>query len=143
MNWTVPATAGVVVEVSVSVAPPTCGLAGVTARVVFVGVGGGVVVYESGRDDEVLKALESVGAKSAVKECEPTAGVTVVVATPVPGSVMLLPTVVLPSLKVTVPGAAGVVVDVRVTIVPPGCGLCGLAVNVVVVSVGAPVPVMV
>jgi hypothetical protein len=84
MNATVPAAPdGATVAVSVSVAPDEAGEAGVTPSVVVVVVAAAVfTVYGTAVEVDVVNAVESVGVKTAVSECEPSASTAVTDAVP-------------------------------------------------------------
>ena len=77
-----------------------------------------------------------VGVNTDVRELVPDGRTVVVVATPLLSVATELPIWVLPLKKATEPAAAaGLVVEVRVSVVPDAAGLAGETVRVVVVAV--------
>ena len=138
MSVTVPAAPdGVTVAVSVSVDPCATGDAGATFRAVVVDVApAGETVYATALDVDAVNAVASVGVKTAVRECEPSASTVVTEADPVDRT-CVAPTCVAPSMNFTVPAAPdGVTVAVSVSVDPWAAGDAGSTFRAVVVEVG-------
>lgn len=143
-NWTVPvATAGMTVAVNVTGLPCPAEDSGDAVNTVLVATGpaGGVIVKVSGDDVDGLKAVGSVGVKTAISWCGPAIKDEVdPAATPLLTGTGL-PMLFAPSLNCTVPVAvAGVIVAVSVTGIPCTADEAGDAISVVLVA-GAAVTV--
>ena len=83
-----------------------------------------------------MKAVASVGVKTAVSECEPSASTVMTDADPATTG-CVEPTCVAPSMNATVPAAPdGVTVAVSVSVAPDEAGDVGLTPRSVVVETG-------
>ena len=123
------------VAVSVSVVPDAAGDAGVTPNEVDVGVAAAeFTVYDTVLEVDAVNAVASVGVKTAVSECDPSASTALTAAEP-DATVWVEPTWVAPSMNFTVPAAPdGVTVAVSVSVVPCAAGDVGVTPNDVVVG---------
>ena len=141
MNCTDPAAVeGVTDAVNVTDVPAVVGLAGLAVRVVVVATGPPPVAAStsklSAREVEPPNVLGLLDANTAVIECVSTVRFDVVKLAVPPVTVAALPSMVVPSMNCTEPGAVvGATVAVNVTDVPTVTGPPGFAEIAVVVPV--------